>query len=187
VKVGLLFGSFNPIHLGHLVIAEYFVSQGGMDEVWLMVSPLNPFKQAADLAPAEDRMEMVRLAVEDNIALKASDFEFSLPVPSYTIDTLEALDQHFPQHNFYLLLGEDLLGGFTGWKEYQKILDRGKILVYPRNSSNSAQIELPVSPAPRLDISSTYIRKCLSNGLSVTYLVPNAVLSYIKDKGLYHI
>jgi nicotinate-nucleotide adenylyltransferase len=105
VKTGLLFGSFNPIHLGHLVIAEYFASQGGMDEVWLMVSPQNPFKQNSDLAPAEDRLEMVRLAVIDNSKVKASDFEFSMPRPSYTIDTLSALDKAFPERSFLSFIG----------------------------------------------------------------------------------
>jgi nicotinate-nucleotide adenylyltransferase len=185
VKTGLLFGSFNPIHLGHLVIAEYFASHGGMDEVWLIVSPQNPFKQNQELAPAEDRLAMVRLAVRDNSKVKASDFEFSMPRPSYTIDTLSALDKAFPERSFYLLLGEDLLGGFTGWKDYQKILDRGKILVYPRNHGTTPVIDLPVLPAPRLDISSTFIRKSLLDGHSVKYLLPDVVLNYIDTKGLY--
>jgi len=185
MKTGLLFGSFNPIHIGHLAVAEYFATQGGMDEVWLVVSPLNPFKNETSLAPSPDRLAMAKLAAAKNPRLLVSDFEFSLPSPSYTIDTLTALQAQFPERIFHLLMGEDLVAGLKDWKKPEEIVKRGNILVYPRNTSTILDTGFKTEPAPKLDISSTYIRACIASGFSVRYLLPDEVILFIEEKSLY--
>jgi len=192
LKTGLLFGSFNPIHQGHLIVAEHFIGHSLADEVWLIVSPQNPFKSPADLLPQNDRLEMARLAVESNPRLRISDIEFSLPTPSYTIDTLRQLQTLHPEREFSLIIGEDNVMGFYGWKNYTEILSAFKVCVFPRHTA-----VLSVEPAqdlskqmirvsaPRIEISATMIREHIHRGRSIRYLVPDKVREYITAKRLY--
>lgn len=193
MKVGLFFGSFNPIHVGHLIIANTLRGYTKMDQVWFVISPQNPFKSSKSLLSEVDRLRMVELAIEDNFDLRASNIEFSMPRPSYTVDTLAYLKDRYPQHEFNLLLGSDNLHHFHKWKNYQVILEHHVIFIYPRPRTNEDKIkdELKNHPsirmvdAPLLDISATFIRKCLKNDISIKYLVHDAVAEYIYDRKLY--
>ena len=178
-RIGLLFGSFNPVHIGHLILAEYFATRTDLAEVWLVVSPHSPFKATADLLPDAERLRLVRLALAGNPRLRAEDIEFGLLRPSYTITTLDALRQRHPTHDFVLLMGADNLPGLPRWQESALLLAEVDIYVYPR--PGTALPDLAVFPrvqvmaAPLLDISATYIRECLRTGNSIRYLVPDAV------------
>jgi len=187
MKIGLYFGSFNPIHVGHLIIAQTLFQRGGLDQVWFVVSPQNPFKKQESLAHEHDRLRMVELAIDDNFQFRASDVEFRMPRPSYTIDTLTYLSDKYPQHQFSLFLGSDNLSHFHKWKNHQAILDNYPILVYPLPGEVKTLDHPGVSylDAPLLDISATFIRQCIQEGLSVRYLLPERVEGYILDKKLY--
>lgn len=187
MKIGLFFGSFNPIHIGHLIIAQTIFDRSGLDQVWFVVSPQNPFKKQESLAHEHDRLRMVELAVEENYQFRASDVEFRMPKPSYTIDTLTYLSDKYPQHQFSLFMGSDNLSHFHKWKNYRAILDNYQILVYPRpgepNLTNYPQVKW--IEAPLLDISATFIRQAIQSGYSARYLLPEAVEQYILSKKLY--
>ncbi|WP_210466579.1 MULTISPECIES: nicotinate (nicotinamide) nucleotide adenylyltransferase [Rufibacter] len=191
MRVGLLFGSFNPIHIGHLILANYMAANTTLDTVWLVVSPQNPFKPSSSLLHEFDRLHMVRLAIADNADLGVTDIEFRMPKPSYTIDTLTYLREKYPKYQFVLIMGEDNLATLPKWKNYEQILDLYEVLVYPRPGSakipealqNHAKIT--VVPAPLLDISATFIRKCLKEGKSTRYLLQEEVQEYIQAKKLY--
>ncbi|MBM3426224.1 MAG: nicotinate-nucleotide adenylyltransferase [Bacteroidetes bacterium] len=187
MKIGLYFGSFNPIHVGHLIIAQSLFQRGGLDQVWFVVSPQNPLKKQESLAHEQDRLRMVELAIEANFDFRATDVEFRMPRPSYTIDTLTYLSDKYPQHQFSLFLGSDNLNHFKKWKNYQAILDNYPILVYPRPGEVKRMDHPGVSyvESPLLDISATFIRQCIQEGLSVRYLLPKRVEEYILDKKLY--
>lgn len=175
---GLFLGSFNPIHQGHLILAETFASLEDMKEVWLVVSPQNPFKSNEKLMDFESRFHWVQESIKDNPSLKASSIEKDLSIPSYTIHTLEALIQSNPERDFVLLLGEDQLAGFPLWHRYREILDMVPLWVYPRHCLNSdVPIEFPyrLLVAPKIEISSTYIRERIRAGLSVRYLLPEPI------------
>lgn len=178
-RVGLLFGSFNPIHTGHLILAEHFATRTDLLEVWLVVTPHNPFKVAAGLLPEAERLRLVQLAVARNPRLRAEDIEFGLPRPSYTIATLDALRQRHPGTEFVLLMGSDNLSGLPQWQEAARLLAETDLYVYPR--AGSAGADLSIFPrarllaAPLLDISATYIRESLHSGQSIRYLVPSVV------------
>lgn len=178
-RVGLLFGSFNPIHTGHLILAEHFATRTDLVEVWLVVTPQNPFKEAAGLLPEAERLHLVQLAISNNPRLRAEDIEFSLPRPSYTIVTLDALRQRHPGTEFVLLMGSDNLLGLPQWQEAARLLAETDLYVYPRAGSEA--VDLSIFPrarllaAPLLDISATYIRESLLGGQSIRYLVPSAV------------
>lgn len=189
MKVGLLFGSFNPIHIGHLILANFMATNTDLDAVWLVVSPQNPFKQSNTLLHEFDRLHMVSLAVADNQNLGVSNIEFSMPKPSYTIDTLTYLQEKYPSYEFVLIMGEDNLPLFPKWKNYERILEYHRVYVYPR--SGSITTELPAMPnvsfvkAPVLDISATFIRQCIKEEKSIQYMVPDVVAEYIKVHKLY--
>jgi len=193
VKVGLFFGSFNPIHVGHLIIANTLRGYTEMDQIWFVVSPQNPFKSSKSLLSDVDRLRMVELAIEDNFDLRVSNIEFSMPKPSYTVDTLAYLNDRYPQHEFSLMLGSDNLHHFHKWKNYQIILEHFGIVIYPRprTDENKIKEELKNHPgikmvdAPLMDISATFIRKCLKHDISIKYLVHDAVAAYIYDRKLY--
>lgn len=189
MKIGLYFGTFNPIHYGHLAIANIMANDTDLDKVWFVVSPQNPFKIKDDLVHEFDRYEMVRLSILENFKLEVSDFEFNLPKPSYTVDTLTYLREKYPQHNFSLIIGEDNLSHFHKWKNYEQILAHHKLLVYPRNSSKKSELEshpqVEMVKAPLLDISATYIRNAVKEGRSIQYLIPEEAIEYIKSKDLY--
>ena len=184
MRIAIFSGSFNPIHNGHLAIAQEVIVHGAADELWFMVSPRNPLKLDKDLWPEEDRLNMVKLAIENMPGMKVSDFEFSLPRPSYTIHTLERLKEAFPQHEFFLLIGGDNLVIFHKWYSFQKIIDEFGLIVYPRphfpidSSLNFPNIT--IISAPFIDLSATKIRDKLTNCESITKYVPDKVAKYIK-------
>lgn len=191
VKTGLYFGSFNPVHIGHLLVADTLLELAGLDEVWLVVSPQNPFKEANDLAPEADRLAMVKLAVAGDPRLKPCDVEFSLPRPSYTVRTLRALREDYPARQFSLLLGGDSLAQFHLWKNYREILGSVELHAYDRCDAGYIPPELADNPrvhrydVPLLDVSSTDIRERIGAGRSIRYRVPESVRDYIMERGLY--
>ena len=178
-RIGLLFGSFNPVHAGHLILAEHFATRTDLTEVWLVVSPQSPAKAVADLLPEAERLRLVRLALAGNPRLRAEDVEFGLPRPSYTVVTLDALRQRHPAHDFVLLLGADNLAGLPNWREAARLLAETDLYVYPRPGTLRPDLVLfpraQLLAAPLLDISATYIRESLRAGRSIRYLVPAAV------------
>lgn len=193
MNIGLFFGSFNPIHVGHLIIANVVREQTDLQQVWFVVSPQNPFKKAKNLLNEYDRLRMVELAVEDNYDLRACNIEFSMPKPSYTADTLAYLGERYPQHQFHLILGSDNLSHFHRWKNYRAIIDYHTLYVYPRPDAPAKQIPEEVSShtnlrsveAPLLNISATFIRNLVQQDRSIQYLVSDLVADYIRDKKLY--
>ena len=189
MKIGLFFGSFNPIHIGHLIIANYIAHYTSIDQVWMIVSPHNPLKKKSDLVNMYDRLEMARLATETADKLKVSDVEFKLPQPSYTIDTLAHLGERYPEHEFSLIMGADNLKSLKKWKNYELLLKHHKILVYPRpgyeNIELSSHPSVTVTETPLMEISSTFIRRAVSEGKNVQYFVPEVVLEFMDSKNLY--
>jgi len=179
----LFFGSFNPIHIGHLIIAETAADMENIAEVWFVVSPHNPFKPQSSLLNQYDRLHLAELATVDNPRLKASNIEFSLPKPSYTIDTLTYLQERYPNRHFILLMGEDNLQHLHKWKNYEQILKHYAILVYPRfNYSTDAfkdHEKITRLSVPLLDISATDIRQRIAAGKSVRYMLPEPVYQYV--------
>lgn len=189
MKIGLFFGSFNPVHIGHLIIANYMATQTPLEQVWFVVSPQNPFKTKNSLARDYDRLHLVRLAIGDNPVLKASNIEFELPKPSYTVDTLAYLREKHPEHEFVLIMGGDNLGSFHKWKNYEIILRDYEIYVYKRPSYDLGNLQnhpkISIYEAPLMQISASYIRQCIKDKLSVQYLVPEPVFSYLNSSSLY--
>ena len=188
-KTGLFFGSFNPVHTGHMVIANFMATQTDLNEVWMIVSPQNPHKNKKSLARDHDRLHLVRLAIGDNVHLRASDVEFSLPQPSYTVDTLVYLRETYPDREFVLIMGGDNLGTLHKWKNYEILLRDYQIYVYQRPQYELGELadhpSIHLWEAPLMQISASYIRRCLTEGLSVQYLVPDAVYEYLEGSGLY--
>jgi len=193
LKVGLFFGSFNPIHTGHLIVANVVREYSDLDQVWFVVSPQNPFKKQRALLNEIDRLRMVELAVEDNFDLRACNAEFSMPKPSYTIDTLVYLQERYPQHQFNLVAGSDVLTHLHRWKNSEEILKQAQVLVYPRPNVAVEKIKPEIKDhpnikkveAPLLEISATFIRKCIQDEVSIKYLVPDLVAEYIQSRKLY--
>lgn len=190
-KVGLYFGTFNPIHIGHLVIANHMVEFTNLDEVWLVVTPHNPFKKKKNLLEDYHRLEMVFRATENYFNLKPSNIEFDLPQPNYTVNTLAHLEEKYPEKSFALLMGEDNLKSFPKWKNNDVILERHEIYVYPRitkNSSKSALYQhekINVVEAPIMEISSSFIRKAIKNGKNISPLLSEKVWQYIDEMNFY--
>ena len=188
-KVGLFFGSFNPIHVGHLIIANYMANYTDLDEVWFVVSPQNPFKEKKSLANMFDRLEMVNLAIEGADNLYASDIEFSLPKPSYTIDTLTYLAEKHPTKAFTLIMGEDNLVGFPKWKNADILLRDYRIMVYPRPGYDGGELKshpsITMTDTPLMELSSTFLRKAIKEQKIVKFFIPDQVLEFIDKKGLY--
>lgn len=188
-KIGLFFGSFNPIHIGHLIIANSMVENGKLDKVWFVVTPQNPLKPSKGLLHEFDRYDLVKAAIADNYKFEVSDVEFHLPKPSYTAYTLVHLAEKHPENEFVLILGGDNLKNFQRWKNYQQILDSYKLFVYPRPNVTNFELErhpnVKLIEAPVLDISATFIRKAIKNKKSIRYLVPEPVEQLIQSKGFY--
>jgi nicotinate-nucleotide adenylyltransferase len=188
-SIGLFFGSFNPIHTGHLIIASAIAEMSDLEKVWFVVSPQNPFKPSKSLLHEFDRYDMVQAAVADNHRLMASDVEFQLPRPSYTIHTLDHLRSKYPEKKFSLIIGQDNLESFHKWKEPDRILESCNLLVYPRPDAKPNELLLHASVkmvnAPLMDISATYIRDVVKKRKSIRYLVPDAVAEIILRKGYY--
>ena len=188
MKIGLYFGSFNPIHHGHLIIAEHVINETELQQVWFVVSPQNPFKQSNSLLNEYHRLHLVKLAIEGENNLRASDIEFKLPKPSYTITTLQYLEEKYPQHQFTIILGSDSFLNLDKWRNAELIMDRYELFVFTR-AGFEVRTDLPVKykilDAPLLQISSTHIRKLIKNGQSVRYLIPDTVKEEIEKNHYY--
>ena len=196
-KVGLYFGTFNPIHVGHLIISNYMVGYTNLDEVWFVVSPLNPLKKKESLLEDYHRLNLVRIAIEQNPKLKASNEEFNLPIPSYTINTLTHLKEKYSGHEFNLIMGEDNLRSFKKWKNHEEILKYHYLYVYPRvlteqekldqsNLENSVDHPKVIRcEAPVMKISSSFIRKAISENKDVRYLLTPEVYKYVEEMNFY--
>lgn len=190
-KIGLYFGTFNPIHIGHLIIANHFVEYSDLDEVWFVVTPKSPDKVKKSLLDNHHRYELVYRATEDYLKLKPSRIEFDLPQPNYTVNTLVHLEEKYPDKNFVLLMGEDNLNGLHRWKNYQVLLDNYEIFVYPRIADSTAAPELANHPkitrvdAPIMQISSSFIRKSIKEGKNCKPLLPQKAWEYIDEMNFY--
>ena len=185
---GLFFGSFNPIHIGHLIVANVMVEATDIDKVWFVVSPQNPFKKGETILDEFDRMNMVRVATHDNDRFEACDVELNMPKPSYTVDTLAYLMDKYPDKSFKIILGEDNLIHFRKWKHYEQVLRHG-IYVYPRPHAQKVNLhnhsKVSMIKSPMIDISATFIRQCIQKNQSIKYLVPDGVQELISSKGYY--
>lgn len=191
MKIGLYFGTFNPIHVGHLIIANHMAEHSDLDQVWLVVTPHNPLKKKSTLLDDYHRLQMVHLATEDYPKLKPSDVEFKLPQPNYTVNTLVHLEEKYPHHEFSLIMGEDNLKSLHKWKNYEAILAHHEIYVYPRISLENENLEFKNHPkihmidAPVVEISSTFIRNNIKLGKNIRPLVSTKVWEYI-DHNLFY-
>jgi nicotinate-nucleotide adenylyltransferase len=191
MKVGLFFGTFNPIHVGHLTIANHIVEHSDLDQVWFVVTPQSPFKQKSSLLDNYQRLEMVYLATKDYTTLKPSNIEFGLKQPNYTIDTLVYLEEKYPQHEFALIMGEDNLKSFHKWKNYELILENYSIYVYPRLSKRIVPEQFKAHPkiinisAPIMELSSTFIRQEIKAGRNIRPMLPDEVWKYLDEMNFY--
>ena len=189
MKVGLYFGSFNPIHHGHLIIAQHMVQHTDLDQLWFVVSPQNPLKPSAGLLNEFHRLYLIQLAIENAPGLKVTDIEFRLPRPSYTADTLTYLGEKYPQHSFSIIMGSDSFENLPRWKNYQYLLQHYPIYVYKRPgheiTTTYAGSQVSVLKAPLLEISATHIRNTAKEGKSIRYLVPDKVAEEIERNGYY--
>jgi len=188
-KTGLFFGSFNPIHIGHLIIAGYMANYTDVDEVWLVVSPQNPLKTNKGLADMYDRLEMARLATEPAEKIRVSDIEFKLPQPSYTVDTLAHLQEKYPAKEFVLIMGADNLVSLKKWKNYEVLLKNYKIYVYPRPGTDLSEWEnhpsITLTATPQMEISSTFVRQSLKENKNIQFFVPDNVIDFMDSKNMY--
>ncbi|NRB60714.1 MAG: nicotinate-nucleotide adenylyltransferase [Winogradskyella sp.] len=191
MKIGLYFGTFNPIHIGHLTIANHLAEHSNLDQIWFVVTPQSPFKKKSTLLDNHQRLEMVYRATYDYDKLKPSDIEFGLKQPNYTIDTLTYLLEKFPQHEFSLIMGEDNLKSFHKWKNYELILENHDIYVYPRISESSVNERFINNnkifniSAPIMELSSTFIRKEIKAGRNIRPMLPESVWQYIDEMNFY--
>lgn len=188
MKIGLYFGSFNPVHMGHLIIANHAVNETDLHEVWFVVSPQNPFKQSASLLNEYHRLHLIKSAIDGEKSLRASSVEFNLPKPSYTVDTLAYLKEKHPEHEFAILMGSDGFENLHKWKNYKVITDHHKIYIYKRpgfeiEETHGATIH--ILDAPLLEISSTRIRELIRARKSIRFLVPDVVKEEIELAGYY--
>ena len=186
-RIGLYSGSFNPIHHGHVMLANYLVEFSDLDELWFVVSPQNPLKKKEDLMSNLDRLKMVKLAIGDDPRMKASDIEFSMPRPSYTINTLRALSAKYPNDQFVFICGMDSLQGMHNWRKYQDILDGYELLVFPRKGYDGGDLihhpHVTVLETPIIEVSSTFIRECLKEGRDVRHFMPEKAYQYLISSG----
>ena len=191
MKIGLYFGTFNPIHVGHLTIANHMVEHSDMDQVWFVVTPLSPFKKKSSLLENHHRLEMVYRATNDYLNLKPSNIEFHLPEPNYTINTLVHLYEKYPEHKFALIMGEDNLKSFHKWKNYELILENHHIYVYPRLSEGKVESRFNDHPkiikvdAPIMQLSSTFIRNEIKAGRNIRPMLPEPVWLYLDEMNFY--
>ena len=191
MKIGLFFGTFNPIHVGHLIIANYMAEFSDLEEVWFVVTPKSPFKQKETLLSNHHMLAMANIAVENYPKLKTSDIEFKLQQPNYTINTLIHIEEKFPNHQFCLLLGEDNLKGFQKWKNYETILKNYELYIYPRISKEEIAPEfinnskIHIINAPIVQISSTFIRKAIKDKKDISTMLPCNVWKYMDEMNFY--
>ncbi len=188
-KTGLYFGSFNPIHNGHLIIANQMMVNSDLEEIWFVISPHNPLKEKASLLEDHHRLALVKIAIDDNPKFKACDIEFSMPIPSYTIHTLVTLEEKYPNRSFGLIIGSDNLYSFEKWFNYEQILNNYVLYVYPRPNYIGCLLKNHPSvkwiDAPLIEISSSYIRECVKNNKSIRYLMPDKVIEYLLEMHFY--
>lgn len=189
LKIGLYFGTFNPIHIGHMAIANYLVEFTSIDQLWFVVSPQNPHKKKQNLLNDYHRLEMVHRAVDDDDRFRVSNIEFGLPKPSYTVETLAYLKDKFPDHHFKIIMGSDNLEKFHKWKNYQQIVDNYGIIIYPRPGFEPSKYELPktteIAKAPQMEISSTFIRKAIRAEKDVRHFLPQKTWEYLDEMNFY--
>lgn len=188
MEVGLYFGSFNPIHIGHLIIANHILNEGNIEKLWFVVSPLNPFKSQASLMNEYERFHLLQKAIEGDYRLKALDIEFSLPRPSYTVHTLTYLKEKYQHHSFSIIMGSDSFQNLDKWKNPELIIDNHRIIVYKRPGfevNNKLNARVTIMDAPLLEISSTHIRELVKSGKSIKYLVPLGVEEEILASGFF--
>ncbi|RUT78640.1 nicotinate (nicotinamide) nucleotide adenylyltransferase [Ancylomarina longa] len=189
MKIGLYFGSFNPVHIGHLAIANYMAEFSDLDQIWFVISPQNPFKKKESLLPDYHRLELVNRSIENYPKIKASNIEFGLPKPSYTIDTLTYLKEKFPIYEFSLILGSDNLKNFHKWKNNDLILLNHELYVYPRPGYNDQEIKLNgrvhLINAPLMEISSSFIREAIKNHKEIPFFLPELAYQYLKEMHFY--
>ena len=188
MNIGLYFGSFNPIHTGHLIIASHILNESNLDRVWFVISPLNPFKSSETLLNEYDRYHLVQKAIEQDTRLRASDIEFSLPKPSYTSHTLTYLGEKYPAYSFSIIMGSDSFQNLGKWKNAEAIIRNYPIIVYKRPGfeiENNLNAKIEIMKAPLLEISATHIRELIRNGKSIKYLVPQIVEDEIAAGGYY--
>ena len=191
MKIGLYFGTFNPIHVGHLIIANHMAEHSDLEQIWMVVTPHNPLKQKNTLLDDYQRLHLVRLATEDYPKIKPSDIEFKLPQPNYTVNTLAHLMEKYPQHEFSLIMGEDNLNSLHKWKNYEYILHHYDIYIYPRVSGEAENLTLKDHPrvhwidAPIVEISSTFIRENIKNKKNIRPLLPHNVWEYVDHNNFY--
>ncbi|TYA60201.1 nicotinate (nicotinamide) nucleotide adenylyltransferase [Formosa maritima] len=191
MKIGLYFGSFNPIHIGHLVIANHMVEHSNLDKIWFVVTPHNPFKKKSSLLDNYQRLEMVYRATKDYDTLSPSDIEFNLPQPNYTINTLVHLEEKFPDYEFCLIMGEDNLKSFHKWKNYELILENHDVYVYPRLSEGKVETQFDGHKkihhvhAPIMELSSTFIRNSIKENKNVKPMLPEHVWEYLDEMNFY--
>lgn len=198
-KIGLFFGSFNPIHIGHLILGNYILENSDMEELWFVVSPQNPFKDKKSLLKDHNRLDMVQLAIKNYPKMRASNVEFSLPVPSYTIDTLTYLKEKYPEYFFSLIMGEDNLGSLHKWKNYELLIENYQIIVYPRILGEDKKNEVFESlrltiaqhenihqiNAPIIELSATEIRNMIKAGKNTRPMLPPEVFEYLDGSSFY--
>jgi nicotinate-nucleotide adenylyltransferase len=188
-KTGLFFGSFNPIHIGHMIVAAYMREFSDLDQVWFVISPQNPLKEKNSLLADHHRLMLVKTAIEDDPEFRVSDIEFKMPRPSYTIDTLTWLGEKYEEREFILIAGTDILGSFHKWKNYHVLLEYYRIYIYKRPGFDPGKYRnhpsIKFFDAPQLEISSSFIRKAIAEGKDVRYMVPAKVWEYIREMHFY--
>ncbi|MGL5889800.1 MAG: nicotinate (nicotinamide) nucleotide adenylyltransferase [Bacteroidia bacterium] len=188
-KTGLFFGSFNPVHAGHMVLANYMIEFTDLDKLWFVVSPHNPLKEKKSLLADHHRLEMVNRAIGDHPNLKASNIEFKLPQPSYTVNTLAWLSEKYPENKFVLIMGSDNLHSLKKWKNYEVILEHYEIYVYPRPGFDGAEFRnhpsVKFTEAPVMEISSTFIREALKNKKDIRFYMPESAWKYLDEMNFY--
>lgn len=189
MKVGLFFGSFNPIHIGHTLLANHMLEYTNLEQIWFVVSPQNPFKNKSSLLDEKHRLQLVKAAIGDHSKYKASDIEFKLPQPSYTITTLTYLKEKYPVHDFALIMGSDNLKSFPKWKNYKEILEHFHLYVYPRPNTDGGELKthtkVTITTAPLIEISASAIRKGIKENKDLSYFLPKSTWEYIKEMHFY--